>query len=188
MVLMALALGLSLPAMASEKVIDMYKSDNCGCCSLWGKAMEKDGFEVRTHVMNDQALSALKEKHAIPAGLRSCHTAVAGNLIIEGHVPATTIHKAMQSGSGIYGLATPVCQQEVLEWRWEPEKRLTMLSHSHRMEVKSLPANRIVSGTADNGTPVAGTPVPAIFVVIASMTYPEDRRCFGMHKESYCEK
>jgi len=118
-VLMALALGLSLPAMASEKVIDMYKSENCGCCSLWGKAMEKDGFEVRTHVMNDQALSALKEKHAIPAGLRSCHTAVAGNLIIEGHVPATTIHKA-----------------EVLEWRWEPEKRLTMLSHSHRMEVK----------------------------------------------------
>ncbi|WP_041413329.1 DUF411 domain-containing protein [Shewanella sp. ANA-3] len=106
-VLMALALGLSLPAMASEKVIDMYKSENCGCCSLWGKAMEKDGFEVRTHVMNDQALSALKEKHAIPAGLRSCHTAVAGNLIIEGHVPATTIHKAMQSGSGIYGLATP---------------------------------------------------------------------------------
>ncbi|MGR8814776.1 DUF411 domain-containing protein [Klebsiella pneumoniae] len=62
---------------------------------------------VRTHVMNDQALSALKEKHAVPAGLRSCHTAVAGNLIIEGHVPATTIHKAMQSGSGIYGLATP---------------------------------------------------------------------------------
>lgn len=107
MVTVALALGLSLPAMASEKVIDMYKSENCGCCSLWGKAMEKDGFEVRTHVMNDQALSALKEKHAIPAGLRSCHTAVAGNLIIEGHVPATTIHKAMQSGSGIYGLATP---------------------------------------------------------------------------------
>jgi hypothetical protein len=29
--------------------------------------MEKDGFEVRTHVMNDQALSALKEKHAVPA-------------------------------------------------------------------------------------------------------------------------
>lgn len=37
-VLMALALGLSLPAMASEKVIDMYKSDNCGCCSLWGNS------------------------------------------------------------------------------------------------------------------------------------------------------
>jgi hypothetical protein len=103
----ALALGLSLPAIASEKVIDMYKSENCGCCSLWGKAMEKDGFNVRTHVMNDQALSALKEKYSVPAGLRSCHTAVTGKLVIEGHVPATTIHQAMQSGSGIYGLATP---------------------------------------------------------------------------------
>ena len=106
-ILMTLAFGLSLPAMAGEKVIDMYKSENCGCCSLWGKAMEKDGFEVRTHVMNDQALSALKEKYAVPAELISCHTAVTGNLIIEGHVPAATIHKAMLSGSGIYGLATP---------------------------------------------------------------------------------
>lgn len=52
-VLMALALALSLPAMASEKVIEMYKSENCGCCSSWGTAMGKDGFEVRTHVMND---------------------------------------------------------------------------------------------------------------------------------------
>ncbi|MEA3717110.1 DUF411 domain-containing protein, partial [Enterobacter hormaechei] len=49
----------------------------------------------------------LKEKYAVPAELRSCHTAVTGNLIIEGHVPAATIHKAMLSGSGIYGLATP---------------------------------------------------------------------------------
>ena len=123
-VLMALALGLSLPAMASEKVIDMYKSENCGCCSLWGKAMEKDGFEVRTHVMNDQALSALKEKHAIPAGLRSCHTAVAGNLIIEGHVPATTIHKAMQSGSGIYGLATRYASRKSWNGDGSPKRGL----------------------------------------------------------------
>lgn len=135
-VLMALALGLSLPAMASEKVIDMYKSENCGCCSLWGKAMEKDGFEVRTHVMNDQALLALKEKHAVPAGLRSCHTAVVGNLIIEGHVPAATIHKAMQSGSGIYGLATPGMPAGSPGMEMGARKRLTMLSHSHRRAVK----------------------------------------------------
>ncbi|EOC1318658.1 DUF411 domain-containing protein [Cronobacter dublinensis] len=106
-VLVALALGLSLPAIASEKVIDMYKSEHCGCCSLWGKAMEKDGFVVRTYVIDDQALSALKDKHAIPAGLRSCHTAVAGKIIIEGHVPAATINKAIQSDSHVYGLATP---------------------------------------------------------------------------------
>ncbi len=85
----------------------MYKSEHYGCCSLWGKAMEKDGFVVRTYVIDDQALSALKDKHAIPAGLRSCHTAVAGKIIIEGHVPAATINKAIQSDSHVYGLATP---------------------------------------------------------------------------------
>ena len=42
-VLMALALGLSLPAMASEKVIDMYKSENCGCCGA--KRWKKTGLK-----------------------------------------------------------------------------------------------------------------------------------------------
>jgi hypothetical protein len=134
-VLMALALGLSLPAMASEKVIDMYKSENCGCCSLWGKAMEKDGFEVRTHVMNDQALSALKEKHAVPAGLLKLSYRSCGNLIIEGHVPAATIHKAMQSGSGIYG-RHPGMPAGSPGMEMGARKRLTMLSHSHRRAVK----------------------------------------------------
>ncbi len=120
-VLIALALGLSLPAMASEKVIDMYKSENCGCCSLWGKAMEKDGFEVRTHIMNDQALSALKEKHAIPAGLRSCHTAVAGNLIIEGHVPATTRHCCKVSDEAAFCLIQrPYISKTLLTRRISP--------------------------------------------------------------------
>ena len=44
-VLMALALGLSLPAMASEKVIDMYKSENCGCCSCGAKRWKKTGLK-----------------------------------------------------------------------------------------------------------------------------------------------
>lgn len=133
---MTLAFGLSLPAMAGEKVIDMYKSENCGCCSLWGKAMEKDGFEVRTHVMNDQALSALKEKYAVPAELRSCHTAVTGNLIIEGHVPAATIHRQCCLVQGFMVLPPRACLRGAREWRWGPVKRLTMLFHSLRRAVK----------------------------------------------------
>lgn len=45
-VLMVLVFGFLLFVMVSEKVIDMYKFENCGCCFLWGKVMEKDGFEV----------------------------------------------------------------------------------------------------------------------------------------------
>ncbi|WP_127960361.1 DUF411 domain-containing protein [Serratia microhaemolytica] len=105
--LMAIMLASSLSAFAGEKVIDLYKSEHCDCCTQWGKIMEKQGYQVNTHVMNDSALNALKDKHAIPADLRSCHMATTGNLLIEGHVPAEAINKALVPGSGIYGLATP---------------------------------------------------------------------------------
>ena len=49
----------------------------------------------------------LKEKHAVPAGLmKLSYRGVAGNLIIEGRAPATTIHKGNAVWSP-YGLATP---------------------------------------------------------------------------------
>lgn len=44
-VLMALALGLSLPAMASEKVIDMYKSENCIVVPCGAKRWKKTGLK-----------------------------------------------------------------------------------------------------------------------------------------------
>nr|QTX14299.1 CopG protein [Klebsiella pneumoniae] len=41
----------------------MYKSEKLWLLFPVGQSDgKKDGFEVRTHVMNDQALSALKEK------------------------------------------------------------------------------------------------------------------------------
>lgn len=105
--LMTIILTSSLSAFAGEKIIELYKSENCGCCTQWGQVMEKQGYQVNTHVMNESALSALKDKHAIPTSLRSCHVAIADNLIIEGHVPAEAISNALTPGSGIYGLATP---------------------------------------------------------------------------------
>ena len=105
--LMTIMLASSLSAFAGEKIIDLYKSENCGCCTHWGQVMEKQGYQVNTHVMNESALATLKDKYAIPTDLRSCHVAITGNLIIEGHVPAEAISKALVPGSGIYGLATP---------------------------------------------------------------------------------
>ncbi|CAI1773308.1 Protein of uncharacterised function%2C DUF [Yersinia frederiksenii] len=105
--LMTIMLASSLSAFAGEKIIDLYKSENCGCCTQWGQVMEKQGYQVNTHVMNESALATLKDKYAIPTDLRSCHVAITGNLIIEGHVPAEAISKALVPGSGIYGLATP---------------------------------------------------------------------------------
>ena len=105
--LMAIMFASSLPVFASEKVIDLYKSESCGCCTQWGQVMEKQGYQVNTHVLNESALTALKDKYTVPTDLRSCHMATSGNLIIEGHVPAEAVSKALIPGSGIYGLATP---------------------------------------------------------------------------------
>ena len=105
--LMAIMFAASLPVFAGEKVIDLYKSESCGCCTQWGQVMEKQGYQVNTHVLNESALTALKDKYTVPTDLRSCHMATSGNLIIEGHVPAEAVSKALIPGSGIYGLATP---------------------------------------------------------------------------------
>ena len=105
--LMAIMFASSLPVFAGEQVIDLYKSESCGCCTQWGQVMEKQGYQVNTHVLNESALTALKDKYTVPTDLRSCHMATSGNLIIEGHVPAEAVSKALIPGSGIYGLATP---------------------------------------------------------------------------------
>ena len=163
----------------------MYKSEHCGCCSLWGKAMEKTGLKCETHVMNDQALSALKEKYSVPAGLRSCHTAVAGELVIEGHVPATTIHQAMQSGS-VFTVSPPrhACRQPG-NGDGRPKEALRCYRLCPGWKSERLPENRI---DADNGTPASSSLMPALFRGNRIRDIPCRYKTLpGVHKENYCE-
>ena len=39
--------------------------------------------------------------------MRSCHTALAGKYLIEGHVPAADIRRLMAEGPSVAGLAVP---------------------------------------------------------------------------------
>ncbi|HEX6976339.1 MAG TPA: DUF411 domain-containing protein [Vicinamibacterales bacterium] len=43
----------------------------------------------------------------MPASLRSCHTAVVGGYLVEGHVPAAVIKKLLQEKPKIAGIAVP---------------------------------------------------------------------------------
>ncbi len=58
-VLMVMALNFSLPAMASEKVIEMYQSENCGCCSWQGTAICCDVLSVTCFPMPSSILLIL---------------------------------------------------------------------------------------------------------------------------------
>lgn len=53
-------------------------------------------------------MAALKDSLGVPAALRSCHTAVAGKYVIEGHVPAADLKRLLATAPrGIVGIAVP---------------------------------------------------------------------------------
>jgi len=94
--------GAVVPA-GTEMVV--YKSPTCGCCELWIDHAEAAGFTVVTEDVID--LRPVKAENGITPELASCHTAIVGGYVIEGHVPADVIAKLLDERPDIHGLAVP---------------------------------------------------------------------------------
>src|SRR3954470_7301004 len=92
-----LALAALLPSASSalEKpaAITVYKDPSCGCCTKWVEHLRTSGFAPIVHDRQD--MDALKDSLGVPTALRSCHTAVAGRYVVEGHVPAADLKKLL---------------------------------------------------------------------------------------------
>ena len=71
------------------QAITIYKSPNCGCCQDWAEHLAANGFETR--IVETNNLNEIKQEYDVPRDMASCHTALIGNLVIEGHVPANDI-------------------------------------------------------------------------------------------------
>jgi hypothetical protein len=106
-----LALGTTsatrLFALVPAKNATVYKTPSCGCCKKWVDHMQKSGYTVTVHDLEDVA--PIKKKYAVPDALASCHTAiVTGGYIIEGHVPADLVDRLVtQAPKDVIGLAVP---------------------------------------------------------------------------------
>lgn len=85
--------------------ITVYKSPTCGCCHLWVKHMEKAGFTLAVKDVND--VTPIKNSLGVPLKLQSCHTAVLGKYLLEGHVPADLVRKLQKEQPQLLGLAVP---------------------------------------------------------------------------------
>ncbi len=85
--------------------VDVYKSPSCTCCAKWAAHLEEHGFSVATH--NEGNMNAIKKKFGVPATKASCHTAVVGDYIIEGHVPAEDILELLKQKAPVAGLTVP---------------------------------------------------------------------------------
>lgn len=87
------------------QTMTVYKSPACGCCQAWVNKMEDAGFEVKAR--DTQFMRSIKREHGISRQFASCHTAVIGDYVIEGHVPAREITKLLENQYKVNGLAVP---------------------------------------------------------------------------------
>jgi hypothetical protein len=67
--------------------------------------MKANGFEVRAVDLDD--LTEVKQASGVPIPLRTCHTALVGDYVIEGHVPADLVKKMLAEKPNAAGLAVP---------------------------------------------------------------------------------
>ncbi len=109
--LLAAAAGMAgmaaLPAMATKPAktpMEVWKDPNCGCCKDWIEIMEKSGFDVKVHEVGN---SAVRAKLGLPAQYGSCHTALVGGYVVEGHVPAADVRKLLQEKPKALGITAP---------------------------------------------------------------------------------
>ena len=86
-------------------VVTVYKSKSCGCCAKWVDHLRAAGFTAVVHDTDD--LDEVMTDFNVPRQLASCHTAKVGPYVIEGHVPADLIAKALHERPAIAGLAVP---------------------------------------------------------------------------------
>ena len=85
--------------------ITVYKSASCGCCAKWVDHLRANGFTPVVH--DEENMDAIKDEMGVPKDVRSCHTALLGRYLIEGHVPAADLRRLVAERPAVAGLAVP---------------------------------------------------------------------------------
>lgn len=85
--------------------LTVFRSPTCGCCEEWTKHIQAAGFPINDNITED--MEAIKQRYGVPAGLDSCHTALVGGYVIEGHVPAEDVQRLLAEKSDVTGITAP---------------------------------------------------------------------------------
>ena len=87
------------------ETVTVWKTPTCGCCKDWVIHLRKEGFNVVTNDVNDTA--PVRQKLGLPDKFGSCHTALVGGYVLEGHVPAQEVKRLLREKPAAVGLAVP---------------------------------------------------------------------------------
>lgn len=94
-----------LAAAAGLPTVTVYKSPQCGCCAKWADHMAEAGFKVKVKNVGD--MKSTKARFGIPPHLETCHTAVVGDYVVEGHVPASAVKRMLEEKLDVAGIVVP---------------------------------------------------------------------------------
>jgi hypothetical protein len=97
--------GLEQQPKNPRRRITVYKDPECGCCKKWVELANATGWIVDVKDVDD--INKIKTQLRVPKGLWSCHTAVVGRNVFEGHVPIDLMKTFMDRPRGVVGLAVP---------------------------------------------------------------------------------
>lgn len=97
--------GLRVQAATSLPSVQVFKNPGCGCCGAWVDHMKAAGFAVGVTEVDDTA--AARSRHGLPDRFGSCHTALVGGYVVEGHVPAADVKRLLALKPAAIGLAVP---------------------------------------------------------------------------------
>ena len=85
----------------------MWRDPGCGCCLAWAARIEA-AFGRKLRITDSPDMMAVKQKYGVPEDLRSCHTALIGSIVLEGHVPPEDTKRLIAARtSSVKGLAVP---------------------------------------------------------------------------------
>ena len=102
-----LSLGMQSESFESEVSLLVHKTPTCGCCKMWIKHLEGNGFTAS--IEDHSNLQEIKEKYDIKPEYRSCHTGVSKDgYIFEGHIPSKFIKQFLADPEAdAIGLSVP---------------------------------------------------------------------------------
>lgn len=98
------SISIAMAEKPQQMVLQVWKDPNCGCCKDWIAHLEKNGF-ISTVI--DHGNNAARARLGMPQKFASCHTALVGGYVIEGHVPAAEIQRLLKEKPQALGLAVP---------------------------------------------------------------------------------
>ena len=97
-------LTLPLRAAPARAAVQVWKDPSCGCCGDWVRHLQQHGHTVTVHETGN---TTMRQRLGVAPAYASCHTALVGGYVLEGHVPAREIQRLLAERPNALGLAVP---------------------------------------------------------------------------------